>query len=58
MLASAFVVLLVPAWYFVFTVHAVVHSWMMMRLLALFFALAPSVALIALIDEIYTRRRA
>lgn len=58
MLAAAFVILIVPAWYFAFTVHAVMHSWMMMRLLALFFALAPSVALIALIDEVDTRRRA
>lgn len=57
MLAAAFVVLIVPAWYCAFTVHAVMHSWMMMRLLALFFALAPSVALIALTDEIDRQRR-
>jgi hypothetical protein len=43
---AAFVVMVVPAWYGVFAVHTMIHFWMTGRLLALFFALAPSLALL------------
>ena len=43
--AAALAVVIVPLWYGIFAVHTMIHFWMMGRLLALFFALAPSVAL-------------
>jgi len=55
-LAAAFVIIIVPMWYGAFMGHAVVHPWMMMRLLSLFFALAPSVGLIVIADDIDRRR--
>lgn len=46
LLAAALIVMVIPAWYGVFAVHTMIHFWMTGRLLALFFALAPSLALL------------
>ena len=50
-LAALLVAAVVPCWYAAFPVHAIIHFWMMGRLLALFFSLAISVALVILIGR-------
>ena len=47
MFATVLIVAVIPAWYSVFLAHTIHHPWMMMRLLAPFFALAPAILLLA-----------
>ena len=51
LLAASLISVVVPLWYCLFPVHTIIHFWMMGRLLALFFALAPSIVLIININE-------
>jgi hypothetical protein len=46
LLAAVLIASVVPLWYSAFAVHAIIHFWMMGRLLALFFSLSISIALI------------